>query len=90
MQKFVLVAVVVACLLAGGSYIVTAQETPTVTPSIPTPRDCHFEIPWDVRAAGRAVLLDQCTGNTWRFDDGWDTSAGEYVRPYTWRPIQRQ
>ena len=37
------------------------------------PEHC-YEIPWDIKLDGRNVLLNRCTGDSWRFPDtrsGW-------------------
>lgn len=56
-------------LIGGGSNSVSAQIAP------PPPPTVCFEIPGGVLANGRPVLLNRCTGDSWRFDNGlmhWD------------------
>ena len=94
MKALTVVLVGVVCLfvgwIAGGDGVANAQTPPTTTLPIETPPpDCHYEIPFEARLDGHPVLLNQCTGDTWRFDDGWDTAQATYVRPYTWQRIQK-
>ena len=54
-------------------------------------KDCHFVIN-DVSFAGHRFLLDECTGDTWWFDQGWGyDSSDNYVqlRDPKWRRIAR-
>ena len=67
------------------------QSTGEVTPPATTPTtipDCHFTMP-DISLDGGRVLLDECTGNVWRFDSGYDWKKETYVRPYSFQPIPR-
>lgn len=47
-----------------------------------------FRIP-DTYLDGGKVLLNQCTGDTWRFDTGYEYSESAYVRPYKWIAVPR-
>lgn len=43
--------------------------------------------------AASSFLLNQCTGETWWYDSGWDYDEGEYgayVREKTWRRVNKQ
>lgn len=65
--------------------------TPTETEVLPT-IDCVFTIVEGIahhRDRG-TVLLDECTGETWYYDNGWNADAGNhgaYTRDATWRSI---
>ncbi len=48
-----------------------------------------FSIPADAYFDGGRVLLNKCTGEVWRFDDGWSTSEKRYTRPYRLKKITR-
>ena len=95
--KLIAVARMAACLLAGwiagsGGQAAHAQETTEPEPVVETQSesDCRFEIPSEVRLDGQPVLLDQCTGDTWRFDDGWDSDTNTYTSSYSWVAIERE
>ena len=95
MNRINLAVLVTVCLLVGwiagsGGQVVGAQEPiETVFETEVPERDCRFEIPEEARLDGRPVLLDQCTGDTWRFDDGYDFGSSSYVRDYSWVAIGR-
>ncbi|MDE2928131.1 MAG: hypothetical protein OXT71_17190 [Acidobacteriota bacterium] len=51
-----------------------------------------FVIP-DLSVDRKRVLLDECTGDSWLFDNGWDNDAGThgaYVRDPSWKAIDRE
>lgn len=101
--KLITVLLMTACLLAGwivgsGGQVAQAQDPVETTPVEPEPietvakvvRDCHFVIVPEARLDGRPALLDQCSGDTWRFDDGYDFDSKAYVRSYAWVAIPRE
>ena len=94
--RLITVLLMTACLLAGwivGSegQVANAQDpVETVTETEALERDCHFEIPVGASLDGRPALLDQCTGETWRFDDGYDFASNTYSRPYSWVFVSRE
>ena len=93
--RLIAVVLMAACLLAGwivgsGGQATHAQETTepeTVTETEEPERDCRFEIPY-YHASKAIILLDQCTGSSWWFDDGYDYSSNSYVGSRTWRTIE--
>lgn len=92
--KLIVILLLATCMLAGwiAGQAVDVPDVPveTVETDPPPARDCHFEIPVQVRIDGSSALLDQCTGDTWRFDSGWDYDTGSYVRGYSWVAIERE
>lgn len=74
-------------VLGGGNNAVHAQA------AMSSASQLCFEIPHEARLDGRPMLLDKCTGDTWRFDDGYEGSAFagtlEKLRPYSWQSINR-
>lgn len=51
------------------------------------PRRCipSFYVP-EIRADGLALLVEQCSGTSWYFDDGWDGMVK--VGEPTWRRVR--
>ena len=94
--RLIAVALMAACLLAGwiagsGGQAAHAQDpVETVVETDEPESDCRFEIPVEAKLDGRPALLDQCTGETWRFDDGYDFASKAYVRSYSWVAIDRE
>ena len=79
-------------MAAAGELVLEEEVLEVQIATTPQVRDCHYIIPNSPRAGGSVILLDQCTGNTWRFDSGWEYSTypdGSYVRPYSWQTIER-
>ena len=88
MHKLVLVAVAVACLLAGwltggGNHVVTAQTVPA---PVPLPSECYTV--YDMIGDSN-ILLNECSGESWWYDDGYESEGGQ-VRPRSWRTLQRE
>ena len=87
LTALVALAMLAGWLIAGERNQVNAQVATAQAPNL-----C-YEITADATLDGRHVLLDKCTGDTWRFDDGYegDIFAGtlEKVRPYSWQRINR-
>ncbi len=90
--RLIAVALMAFCLLAGwiagsGGQAAHAQDpVETVVETEEPESDCRFEIP-AYHASKAIILLDQCTGSSWWFDDGYDYSSNSYVGSRTWRTI---
>ena len=108
-SKLILGVVAVGCLLTGwfagsGELSVEAQRDrtdttgrrptiPRVTPETPT-TDCAFTVVDIAHHGDRGkILLDECTGDTWWYDNGWERTGdfeGDYLRSAVWRLISRE
>ena len=90
LAALVAVVLLLAGWFAGGAGQAVQAQTETVpAPQTPVLRNCHFYIP-GVYLDGRRVLLDECTGDTWRFDSGWNSETSSYDGLPTWRPIEME
>lgn len=96
-----LFALAVACVLAGwfagtSRLSVEAQRRPTVERVIPgkiDQRDCGYAIVELTGTDRGDILLDECTGNTWWYDSGWQQGSGysgSFVRESEWKAIPRE
>lgn len=61
---------------------------PAVQPSVVEVQDCHYVIYGNVE--GYSVLLDQCSGRTWRYDEGFDYATRTQARVPSWAPVVGQ
>ena len=85
MRKIIGVTVIVAIFFVG--WMVGASETSVQAQTAVGPPDtlllpCHFEIVADIGSYNlgtQSILLDQCTGETWRFYGGTDGTANWYA-----------
>ncbi len=96
LQRLIAVLLVAVCLsvgwIAGTSELTVQAQTPPLPTPLPTQpsvvqiEDCHFDV---FDPSGNAeFLLDQCTGDTWRYDDGYVYGQGQ-VRPPSWVRLGR-
>ena len=83
----IVLAILTGWIAGGGRNIASAQGAADV-PAAQAPSQC-YEIPVDVKLDRQEVLLNKCTGETWRFDSGWSYSEDRYVRPHAWKTIEK-
>ncbi|MCY4585126.1 MAG: hypothetical protein OXB98_03720 [Bryobacterales bacterium] len=84
------VLLIIACLLVG--WTVQAQMEPA-PPADTIPLDllekltCRYEIV-NIPDTGPAILLNQCTGESWWYDAGSEpTDSFRSGRPRSWQPL---
>ena len=86
-QKMMLMAFSALVLAVVTGWLLASSGTVAAQSNGTQPQRCvpSFYVP-EVRADGLALLVEQCSGTTWFFDDGWDglVKVGEP----TWRRVR--
>ena len=70
------------------AFIFSTTPQAAVSQPEPPPRDCHFSIV-DTGPDRGVILLDECSGNTWWYHNGWSAQRHQYTARPEWHRIPK-
>ena len=84
MKRWILASIVIGVLLAAWSLDYRSQEQDAGS-SVPPQEQC-YDI---VNATGVRFLLNRCTGDSWRYHSGYNSTTREFTDDASWIAISR-
>ena len=84
MKRWILVGFVICALVVAWSMDHRSQQQDT-TASV------QEQLCYDIiDANGWRFLLNRCTGDSWRFDSGYDSEARDFINEPSWKAMTEQ
>lgn len=85
MKRWILASIVIGVLLTAWSLDYRSQDQGAGQPTPPQDQ-CHDIVVGN----GVIFLIDRCAGDTWRYHNGYDREARDFINAPSWRAMTKQ